>query len=112
MILSNLLSNAVEYTNNAGQIWVTACRGDDCVEITVSNTGCSLTSEQVSQVFDSFWRGDSSRKDTGVHCGLGLALVQRLVRALGGSVIVELQAGGIFVVRITLPDKGQRNSIE
>jgi two-component system OmpR family sensor kinase len=106
MILSNLLSNAVEYTNNAGQIWVTARRGDDCVEITVSNTGCSLTSEQVSQVFDSFWRSDSSRKDTGVHCGLGLALVQRLVRALGGSVVAELQAGGIFVVRITLPAKG------
>ena len=106
MILSNLLINAVEYTNNAGQIWVTARRGGDCVEITVSNTGCSLTSEQVSQVFDSFWRGDSSRKDTGVHCGLGLALVQRLIRALGGSVVAELQAGGIFVVRITLPAKG------
>ena len=39
-------------------------------------------------------------------------LVQRLVRALGGSVVVELPAGGIFVVRTTLPAKGERNSIE
>jgi two-component system OmpR family sensor kinase len=112
MVLSNLLSNAVEYTNDAGQIWATANPADNCVEITVSNTGCSLTNEQVSQVFDCFWRGDSSRKDTGVHCGLGLALVERLVRALDGSVVVELPAGGIFVVRTTLPAKGERNSIE
>jgi signal transduction histidine kinase len=112
MVLSNLLSNAVEYTNDAGQIWATANPADNCVEITVSNTGCSLTNEQVSQVFDCFWRGDSSRKDTGVHCGLGLALVERLVRALEGSVVVELPAGGIFVVRTTLPAKGERNSIE
>ena len=48
------------------------------------------------------WRGDAARRDAGVHCGLGLALVQRLMTALGGSVTAELQAGGVFVVRINL----------
>jgi len=104
LIFSNLLNNAVEYTNDAGQIWVTAHHTGDSVEIAVANTGCQLTKEQVTQVFDCFWRGDSSRTGTGAHCGLGLALVQRLVRALGGSVNVELQPGGIFSIRLTFPD--------
>jgi two-component system OmpR family sensor kinase len=73
------------------------------VEVAVSNTGCKLTNEQVSKVFDCFWRADSSRTDTGTHCGLGLALVQKLIRALDGNVDAELQPGGIFVVRIILP---------
>ncbi len=102
MILSNLLNNAVEYTNEAGQIWVTSHHTGDSVEITVANTGCQLTNGEAAQVFDCFWRGDSSRTDTGAHYGLGLALVQRLIRALGGSVTVELQPDGIFTVRLTL----------
>lgn len=104
MVLSNLLNNAVEYTNDTGLIWVTAHHTGDSVEITVANTGCQLTNKEAAQVFDCFWRGDSSRTGTGAHCGLGLALVQRLVRALGGSVTVELQPGRIFLVRLTLSD--------
>jgi signal transduction histidine kinase len=73
------------------------------MEITVSNTGCRLTAEQVAHVFDCFWRGDSSRVGTGAHCGLGLALVHRLVRALGGHATAELQPGGIFTVQLTFP---------
>lgn len=103
MILSNLLDNAAEYTNDAGHIWVTADRADNSTDITVANTGCQLTSEQIAQVFDCFWRGDSSRAGTGAHCGLGLALVQRLIRALGGSTSAEVRPGGIFTVRLTLP---------
>ncbi len=109
MVLSNLLDNAVEYTNEGGQIWTAGRQADDSVvlgtpygEITVANTGCQLTNEEASQVFDCFWRGDSSRTNTGVHCGLGLALVQRIVRALGGCTIVEVQDGGIFTVRLML----------
>ena len=111
MILSNLLKNAVEYTNDAGQIWVTAHHANDSVEITAANTGCKLTNEQAAQVFDCFWRGDSSRKDAGVHCGLGLALVKRIVRALGGSASVEVQPGGIFTVRLALPTDAESHSI-
>lgn len=103
IVLSNLFDNAVEYANKAGKIWVTANQSDDSVEISIANTGCSLTNEQVAQVFDRFWRADVSRADTGAHCGLGLALVERIVRALGGSTAVELQPGGIFIIRLVLP---------
>ncbi len=103
IVLSNLFDNAAEYADKAGKIWVTAHQRDDSIEISIANTGCSLTNEQVAQVFDRFWRADVSRADTGAHCGLGLALVERIVRALGGSTAVELQPGGIFIIRLVLP---------
>jgi len=103
MVLSNLLDNAAEYADRGGRVWVTGCCADDTAELAVSNTGCQLTSEQIPLVFDSFWRGDSSRTGTGTHCGLGLALVRRIVGALSGSVSAEVQAGGVFAVRVIFP---------
>jgi heavy metal sensor kinase len=101
MVISNLLDNAVEYADHGGRIWTTAGRTADSAQITISNTGCRLTAEQVTRVFDSFWRGDGSRAQTGAHCGLGLALVQRLVRALEGDAVASLQAGGVFTMQLT-----------
>jgi two-component system sensor histidine kinase QseC len=103
IVLANVLENATEYADEGGQIRTTARRTDGYVELGVSNTGCRLTAEQVSQAFDCFWRADSSRSDAGTHCGLGLALVQRLVKALGGHATAELQPGGIFSIRLILP---------
>jgi signal transduction histidine kinase len=103
MVISNLLDNAVEYTDKGGQIWTQGKQFGNKIEIAVSNTGCRLTKNETSQVFDCFWRGDSSRTDTGTHCGLGLALVQRIITALGGSASVEVLSGGIFTIRLVLP---------
>ncbi len=105
MVFSNLLGNAVEYADEGGRIWATARTTGDSILITLSNTGCRLTAEQVSHVFDAFWRGDAARLGTGTHCGLGLALVYRLVGALGGHVIAEVQ-DGVFTVRLTFPSTG------
>jgi signal transduction histidine kinase len=102
LVLSNLFDNAVEYTNEGGRIWTAARRVNDSVEICIANTGCTLTSEQAVKLFDCFWRADSSRPDTGVHCGLGLALVQRTITALRGSASAEVH-DRIFTVRLTLP---------
>jgi two-component system heavy metal sensor histidine kinase CusS len=105
MIMSNLLDNAVEYANKGGRIWLTARQFDESIEVTISNTGCNLTSEQASHVFDCFWRSDTCRADTGLHCGLGLSLAQRIVKALGGSISAEVQPGKIFTIRLTIPNK-------
>jgi len=103
MVLANLLDNAVEYTNQAGRIWTTGRQTGDSVQITLANTGCPLTSKEISNVFDCFWRGDSSRTETSVHCGLGLALVQKIIKALGGQTTAQVQNTGIFTVQLTLP---------
>ena len=103
MVFSNLLDNAAEYADQGGQIRIKSRRTDDSVEITVSNTGCQLTAKQVAKVSDCFWRADSSRSDAGVHCGLGLALVHRIVKALGGTFSVQLEQGCTFTTKVTLP---------
>lgn len=103
IILSNVMDNAVEYDDEGGRIWASARPKDKDVEISISNSGCHLTAEQVSHVFEAFWRADSSRTAVGIHCGLGLALVQRLTKILGGRVIAQLQPPGIFTIQITLP---------
>lgn len=103
MVFSNVLANAAEHTNETGRIWTAAEQTAGSVEITVANTGCNLTDDQVKQVFDCFWRGDSARTGTGTHCGLGLALVHRIIAAMGGSTSAEVQPGGIFCVRLVLP---------
>jgi signal transduction histidine kinase len=108
MVLANLLDNAVEYVDQGGQIRATAYRSHDLVDIIISNTGCKLTAEQVSKVSDCFWRGDSSRSDAGIHCGLGLALVQRIVKVLGGTFSTELKEGGIFTTKVTLQTNSQK----
>jgi signal transduction histidine kinase len=102
LIFSNLLDNAAEYTNRGGRIWADAQRTDDKIEIIFNNTGSRLTSQQTAEVFESFWRGDSSRAGTGAHCGLGLALVKRISEALGGAVRAEAE-NGLFSVCLTVP---------
>ena len=70
------------------------------MQLTVANTGCTLTSVELEHVFDRFWRADASRSATGLHCGLGLALVRRMVEALSGRVTAKV-ADGLFTVQIT-----------
>jgi signal transduction histidine kinase len=103
MVISNILDNAVEYTNQGGQIKVDGREAGSRIEVTIANTGCRLANDEVLHVFDCFWRADSSRTDTGTHFGLGLALVRRIVTALGGSASVEVKPGGIFIMHLVLP---------
>lgn len=102
IIFSNLLNNAAEYTNRSGRIWVTARKADSGVEIIFENTSNQLTEQQAKTVFDCFWQGDASRSSTGVHFGLGLALVKRIVESLGGKIRAET-LNGLFSIRIYLP---------
>jgi len=102
MIVGALLANAAEYTNDGGRIEISGIDSAKSMELTITNTGCSLGEEDVEHVFDRFWRGDRSRTHTGIHCGLGLALAQRSASALGGSISACI-ADERFSVRLILP---------
>jgi len=102
LIFSNLFGNAVEYADHGGRVWTQAQETDGSIEILVGNTGCRLAADQATRVFDRFWRADSSRSETGTHCGLGLSLVSSIARALDGSARVTVE-GEVFVTRIELP---------
>jgi len=102
LALSALATNAAEYTDAGGRVEVTAVVANASVTVTFSNTGCRLRPENAAQVFKRFWRGDASRGQTGVHCGLGLTLAQQSVEAIGGSASASID-NGIFNVCFILP---------
>ncbi|MCX5684538.1 MAG: ATP-binding protein [Planctomycetota bacterium] len=102
MAISNLLANAAEYTNDGGRIEISGRAAEGKVELAFSNTACCLSPEQAEHVFERFWRGDAARA-AGVHCGLGLALVDRAVAVLGGKASAAVSPDGVFTVRLVLP---------
>lgn len=103
VIVRNLLDNAAEYVDHAGRMTVTASRRDDMLSIEITNTGCTLLSEDASQVTARFWRGSDARENTGRHAGLGLSLVDSAANALGGTLAIHLRPGGVFVAQTVLP---------
>lgn len=105
MAVRNLLENAVTYADEGGDVSVRVCADEDHDEISVVNSGSQLTQEEAESALIPFWQHDQSRNTTGVHCGLGLSLVQQIVAVLRGQLSVESQPGGDFQITVTLPRK-------
>jgi two-component system, OmpR family, phosphate regulon sensor histidine kinase PhoR len=101
-VITNLVRNAVNNTLDGGIISVDAKLDGDRVAITVSDTGIGMEPEDLSRIFDRFYRTDQSRaRDTG-GSGLGLAIVRDLVTAMGGSVEAESVPGRGSVFHVWL----------
>jgi len=103
-VFANLFENGAEYANDGGRLWATGTADGEGVKVEIANTGCQLTDEQAGHVFDRFWRADSARRNTGLHCGLGLALVRRISTALGSPAVARVDCDGVFTVVVTLRD--------
>jgi signal transduction histidine kinase len=102
-VLHNLLNNAVAYTPNGGTITVTAKRQDKSVEISVVDTGEGIPADELSNIFERFYRVDKSRtRATGGH-GLGLTIAKRLVEAQGGKIEVLSELGKGSRFQFTVP---------
>jgi two-component system sensor histidine kinase QseC len=100
LIASNLLGNAAEYTEQGGWIRVTTEPASGVI-LAVTDSGPPIPEETRERLFSRFWRGDEARSDAGVHCGIGLSLVQSLCDCLGYTIEVESSDSGpvAFVVR-------------
>ncbi len=100
-IVLNLLSNAFKFTLE-GSIEVRLRAGEGGVELHVSDTGMGIAPQEMAHVFERFHRVAGTRARTMEGTGIGLALVQELVRLHGGSVRVEsvLGSGSSFMVRL------------
>lgn len=98
--IRNVLHNAITYVNANGQLEISTSQTDSSAIFLVTNTGSSIASHDVQRVFDRFWRGDSSRTQTGRRFGLGLPLTRRIVNRLGAEIEIESSEGGRFQVSI------------
>jgi signal transduction histidine kinase len=103
LAVRNILENAAAYTGAGGWIAIETAVEGGAAKLRVANSGCTLRPEDAERVFDRFWRGDSVRSDAGVHCGLGLSLVRKVLEALGGSAEVRTVDGGEFEITLSIP---------
>jgi histidine kinase len=89
-VLSNLTSNALQYTPPGGTVTVSAARTDESIRITVYDTGPGIAPEHLPHLFDRFYRADKSRsRAAGGGSGIGLTIAKHLVEAHGGKIWVE-----------------------
>jgi signal transduction histidine kinase len=103
--LSNLVSNAVKYTPNGGQITVWAEPGVErgTVVLGVRDSGIGLSAEDQERLFTKFFRSSDARVQRERGSGLGLALTQTMMRRMGGRIDVESTLGQGTTFRLTLP---------
>jgi two-component system phosphate regulon sensor histidine kinase PhoR len=101
--LRNLVANAITYAPEHTTITIDAARAGRAVTIAVSDEGPGIPDEDLSRVFERFYRVDKSRARDPGGTGLGLAIVKHLVELHGGSVTAENRAARGARFRMTLP---------
>jgi len=101
-VFNNLISNALRHTPSGGKIEVRARRTGEGVEVTVCDSGKGIRTEDIPNVFESFYRGEKSRSRATGGAGLGLAIARGIVHAHGGDIRVESQPGDTRFI-FTLP---------
>jgi len=127
-VLGNLVSNALRYTPEGGEIAISGERrqrrakqaesgergtgsGEQSVAgrrssvvFTVTDTGPGINPADIARIFDRFYRGDESRQGVGGESGLGLAIAKSIVEMHGGKISVESELGRGTSFMIALPD--------
>ncbi|WP_379127203.1 sensor histidine kinase [Paenibacillus sp. sgz500958] len=99
----NLVSNAVKYTAEGGEVTVSAnMEGANCI-IRVSDTGEGISPEDLPRIFDRFYRADRARTRDTHSTGLGLSIAFKIVTAHEGTLEVESELGKGTTFTVTLP---------
>lgn len=103
-VLLNLLGNALRYTPADGRVSITARKHGGEVQVSVGDTGVGLAPEDLSRVFERFYRVDRSRSRAGGGSGLGLTISKHIVEAHGGRIWAESPGPGKgSTLHFTLP---------
>ncbi|MEL7120577.1 MAG: ATP-binding protein [Bacteroidota bacterium] len=103
-ILSNLLSNAINYTPAGGNVYLLINQAeDDLLKISLKDTGKGIPEDQLSHIFDRFFQADTTSSKAKEGTGIGLALTAELVKLFGGNIEVESEVGQGTRFTINLP---------
>jgi signal transduction histidine kinase len=99
LALSNLVDNAIKFTQRNGQIKLGVGRTKENIRFWIRDNGDGIDPEELPNIFDRFYRGRNAETE---GSGLGLAMVDSVVKALGGTIEVEseLGAGSHFVIEL------------
>ena len=107
-ILGNFMSNAIRYTQS-GSVMIGCRRRDNMVSIEVWDTGCGISDNQMSSIFEDFYQIENKERDRSKGLGLGLALAKRLSISLNHKIESKswLGSGSCFSVLVEI---GKENS--
>lgn len=98
-VLQNIIENAIKY-GDGKEICIKYSDEEECKLISIENTGCSLNEEDLPHIFDSFYRGNNSKKQEG--SGLGLYICKQLMHKMDGDIFVQILDNKIFCVTVVM----------
>ena len=107
-VVANLLDNALNHTPSGGIVMVAVSRDKDGVLVSVSDTGEGVPAEDLSHIFERFYRVDDARSRKTGGAGLGLAIAKQMVELHGGRIWVESEVGKGSKFSFTLPVTQQK----
>jgi len=103
-MVMNLVDNAILYTNQGGTVTVSVVWKQEQASISIKDSGVGIAPEHVPHIFERFYRVDPARTRTeGGSSGLGLAIVEWIVRAHKGTIVVDSQPGEGTTFTVNLP---------
>ena len=107
LALRQLVDNAIKYSPQTSTIEISA-GGNGAVAIAVHNSGSTIPEPEQQRVLERFYRGDQARHRHIPGTGMGLAIVQQIVQAHGGTLSVSSAPGAGTEVRLSLPREGHQ----
>jgi two-component system sensor histidine kinase VicK len=102
-IFINLMSNAVKFTPKSGTISVNAHLNEDVVTVEISDTGIGISKEDITRLFDEFYRVDNQINQDVKGTGLGLPLAKKIVEAHHGKMWITSTVNQGTTFHFTLP---------
>jgi two-component system phosphate regulon sensor histidine kinase PhoR len=103
--VENLITNAFKYTPDDGKIEIKTglneMNGERQIEISVEDNGVGIPAEDISKIFEPFYRGRNTKNEKGI--GLGLSLVKQVVDLHGGKIKVQSELGKGSLFSIIIP---------
>lgn len=103
-VIYNIVENAVKFVNDCGTLTFTFDKNESVYIIGIRNSGEGLTEEEIQQVFDRFYKTDSSRGKDATGLGLGLSISRKIVHLHNGHIIVKSIHGEYTEFQIQIPD--------
>jgi signal transduction histidine kinase len=102
-VFTNLISNAIKYSREGSVVTVSFGKSDDRVSVRIEDQGIGIPEDELSRVFEDFYRASNAKEWTPDGTGLGLAIVKRIIEVHGGAVKVESHTGAGTTFTLTIP---------
>jgi two-component system, OmpR family, sensor histidine kinase VicK len=102
-VLDNIISNALKYSPEGGLLTFKVEEKDEMIQVSVSDQGLGIPQDNLSKIFERFYRVDKARSRQMGGTGLGLAIAKEMISAHGGNIWAESKEGKGTTISFTLP---------